>query len=260
MGSLVHPKEKAYFAICLAFSVLVYLALIISIVGLVYVVLAIPVILVSQGLFIGRLRGNAIPVSTRQFPELHQLTTDLARKMEMSAPAVYVLESGGLLNAFATRFLGRDFVVLYSDVLEAAYEQGEPAVAFVVAHELAHIKRGHLRWRWAVYPGMLIPFLGSAYMRACEYTCDRMAAHCRPDGAVPGLLLVAAGRQLYGRMSAHEYTRAFDADSGFWTSFAEILSTHPHLPNRVRAVMKSGATVTQASAPRSNRPPMAAAS
>jgi Zn-dependent protease with chaperone function len=250
MGNLVHPKEKTYFAICLAFSILVYLVLTISIVGLVYVVLAVPIVLFTQGLFIGRLRGNAIAVSTRQFPELHQLTTDLARKMDMQPPAVYVLEAGGFLNAFATRFLGRDFVVLYSDVLEAAYEQGEPAVAFVVAHELAHIKRGHLKWRWAVYPGMLFPFLGSAYLRACEYTCDRMAAHYRPDGAVQGLLLVAAGRELYQRMSAHEYVRQADAESGFWTSFAEILQTHPHLPKRVRAVMASGAAVQMAAAQR----------
>jgi Zn-dependent protease with chaperone function len=56
-----------------------------------------------------------------------------------------------------------------------------------------------------------------------------------------GLVLLAAGRQLYPRMSAHEYTRQAQAESGFWTSFAEILSTHPHLPKRVRAVMDSGA-------------------
>jgi Zn-dependent protease with chaperone function len=254
MGNLVHPKEKGYFAICLAFSILVYLVLTISIIGLVYVAIAVPIVLVSQGLFIGRLRGNAIAVSTRQFPELHQLTADLARKMEMQAPAVYVLEAGGFLNAFATRFLGRDFVVLYSDVLEAAYEQGEPAVAFVVAHELAHIKRGHLKWRWAIYPGVLIPFLGSAYLRACEYTCDRMAAHYRPDGAVQGLLLVAAGKQLYQRMSAHEYARQADAgETGFWISFAEILQTHPHLPNRVRAVMASSAAAQAPATPRPAR-------
>lgn len=249
MGSLVYPKERAYFAICLALSVLVYLALIISIVGLLYVVLIAPFALIVHGLFIGHLRGNAVGVSTRQFPELHQLTADLARRMQMDAPAVYVLQSGGFLNAFATRFLGRDFVVLYSDVLEAAYEEGEPAVAFVVAHELAHVKRGHLRWRWTIYPGLLVPFLGNAYLRACEYTCDRMAAHYRPDGAVTGLLLLAAGKRLYPRMSAHEYIRQAEADSGFWTWLAEILQTHPHLPRRVRAVMDFAGTVPEMSPP-----------
>lgn len=77
MGSLVHSKEKTYFAICLAFSILVYLVLVVSIVGLVYIVVAAPVVLVAQGLFIGRLRGNAVAVSSRQFPELHQMTADL---------------------------------------------------------------------------------------------------------------------------------------------------------------------------------------
>ena len=50
-----------------------------------------------------------------------------------------MVQSGGLLNAFATRFSFRNLVVLYSDVMELAYEQGESAVDFIIAHELAHI-------------------------------------------------------------------------------------------------------------------------
>ena len=109
--------------------------------------------------------------------------------MELNpVPAIYVLQAGGLLNAFATRFLGRSFVVIYSDVLELAYMKGEAELAFVICHELAHIKRKHLAWRWFLYPSMLIPFLGAAYSRACEYTCDRFGAHYRPDGALGGFL------------------------------------------------------------------------
>ena len=47
---------------------------------------------------------------------------------------VYVVEAGGVMNAFATRFLGRNFVVIHSDVLALAMEQGEAAVGFIVAH------------------------------------------------------------------------------------------------------------------------------
>jgi hypothetical protein len=120
MNTLVHPKEKFYFAICLVVSVLTYFLLALSLVGLLYIVVGLVISLFVHGLFVGRLQGNGIRVTERQFPEIHRLTRDLAEQMEMQVPAVYVLQSGGLLNAFATRFLGRNFVVLYSDVLEIA--------------------------------------------------------------------------------------------------------------------------------------------
>ena len=243
MQDLVHSKEKIDFGICLVISVLIYVGLIVSMIGIIYIVGGVLIGLMIHGLLIGHLRGNAIRVTSRQFPEVLAATTELARKLEMPVPTVYVLQSGGALNAFATRFIGRDFVVLYSDVLEVAYLQGEAAVRFIVAHELAHIKRGHLRWRWAIYPGLMVPFLGTAYSRACEYTCDSFGAYCQPDGAVAGLLVLAAGGKLYRRVDTHEYCRQTDTDGGFWTSFAEILSTHPNLAKRVLAVSSRVASV-----------------
>lgn len=249
MQQYVYPKERVYFAICLVVSVLVYVALIVSLIGIAYIVGGVIVTVLIHGFLIGHLRGNAIRVTSRQFPDLHRVINELSAKMEMPAPVVYVLQSGGVLNAFATRFLGRDFVVLFSDVLEVASRDGEAAVAFIVGHELAHIKRGHVRWRWVIYPAMLVPFLGAAYSRACEYTCDSFGAFCRPDGAVPGLLILAAGSRLYRQVDTHEYSRQAETDGGFWTWLAEVASTHPNLAKRVGAVVSKGASVPQASAP-----------
>lgn len=233
----VHPKERIYFVLCLLVSFLAYAVLFLSLVGLVYIGIGLVVGLVAQGLFIGSLRGNGIRVSEQQFPEIHRMAERIAKQMRLeSLPAIYVLQAGGLLNAFAARFLGRNFVVLLSDVLELAYAQGESAVAFVIAHELAHIKRKHLAWRAALYPAMMMPFLGPAYMRACEYTCDRLAAHCEPDGAIQGLLVLAAGKTLYGQVSVEAFARQVDEEGGFWVALAEVLSTHPNLPKRLRAV------------------------
>ena len=109
--------------------------------------------LFAHGLALGRVRGNAVRVSERQLPQLHRLAAAHARRLGLKqTPTVYVMESGGLLNAFATRFLGRDFVIIYSDVLELALAQGEAAVGFIVGHELAHIWRGHLKHRWLTTP------------------------------------------------------------------------------------------------------------
>jgi Zn-dependent protease with chaperone function len=151
-------------------------------------------------------------------------------------PAIFVLQSGGVLNAFATRFLGRNFVVLYSDVLALATQKGEKAVSFVLGHELGHVRRHHMTRRALLYPAMVFPFLNGAYSRACEYTCDRFGNALEPEGGVDGLLVLAAGRELYTHVNSAEYSGQRETETGFFVSFAEILSTHPNLPKRVAAL------------------------
>jgi Zn-dependent protease with chaperone function len=205
---------------------------------------------VLHGLGVGYLRGNGVRASERQFPELlgmarrHATTLGLDR-----VPDLFVLQSGGMLNAFATRFLGRDFVVVYSDVLAMAEQRGESAVSFIVAHELAHVKRGHLKHRWLTLPGRLVPFLGAAHARACEYTCDRFGAHCEPAGAVDGLLVLAAGRELYRRVEVRDFARQVETEGGFWVRWAELISTHPRLPKRVAALLAAGVSPSSVPAP-----------
>ena len=246
MEFLVHPKEKVYFTISLIVSVICYLVLIFSGLGIVYLVVGIILSLIGHGLFIGHLKGNGICVSENQFPEIHRLTQQLANQMQLHpTPSVYVLQAGGLLNAFATKFLGRNFVIIYSDVLELAYEKGESALAFVICHELAHIKRNHLKWHWLLFTSMFIPFLGAAYSRACEYTCDRFGAYYQPDGATLGLLALAAGKKLYRNVNLQEYINQAENERGFWVWFSEIISSHPNLPKRLKALnLHTGVTLS----------------
>ena len=242
MESLVHPKEKIYFRILLVISLIGYLILIFSIAGIGYLVAGMIITLILHGLFIGALRGNGIRVSEKQFPEVYRLTEQYANQMGLSpVPSVYVLQAGGLLNAFATRFLGRNFVIIYSDVFELAYEK-ESALAFIICHELAHLKRKHLTKLWLLYPAMIIPFLGSAYSRACEYTCDRFGAHFRPDGASLGFLILAAGKKLYRNVNLQEYIDQAENERGFWVWFSEIVSSHPNLPKRIKALSQQDAS------------------
>jgi len=152
----------------------------------------------------------------------------------MPVPTVYVANGEGMLNAFATRLLSRDFVVIYSNILEMAYEKGEAEVAFVLAHELGHVKRRHTKFRFLHYPASLIPFFGLAYSRACESTCDRIAAAVCPEGAAWGLVALAAGSRIYRRVSLDALYRQVEAEQGFWTWFHEILSTHPNLIKRIK--------------------------
>lgn len=255
LKALVNRKERVYHVLLVAVSLTVYAGMILvtlagaeaaqavgTMIG--YALFIGLAFFMGHGLMIGRLRGNGVRVSERQFPTLHRLVQQHAATLGLERlPDVFVLEAGGLLNAFATRFFGRNFVILYSDILALAEERGEEAVGFIVAHELAHIRRGHLQRRWLTLPGRMVPYLGAAWSRACEYTCDRMGAHCQPDGAVDGLLVLAAGRQLYRQVDPREYARQVVTEKGFWVRRAELLSSHPHLPKRVAAVLEHLATV-----------------
>jgi Zn-dependent protease with chaperone function len=251
-GQLINPRERWLYGILVLVSLLVYGVLLligladpkaaanIVISGLVFALLA----LFGHGLALGRVRGNSVRVSERQFPQLHRLAAAHARRLGMErVPDIYLMQSGGLLNAFATRFLGRDFVIIYSDVLELALAQGEAAVGFIVGHELAHVWRGHLKHRWLTAPGRLMPYLGPAYSRACEYTCDRIGAFCQPEGAISGLLALAAGKQLHPHVDVREFAAQAETDTGFWIRRAEIISSHPRLPKRVAALLKAGVAI-----------------
>ena len=215
--------------------------------GASFVIYAILIPLISwfaHGVALGRVRGNAVRVSEKQFPQLYRLTVAHARRLELKeVPAVYVLQAGGLLNAFATRFSGRDFVIINSDVLEMALDQGEAAVGFIVGHELAHLWRGHLRHRWLTIPARFLPYLGSAYSRACEYTCDRIGAACQPEGAISGLLALAAGKQLHPHVDVREFAAQAEKDQSFWIRRAELMSSHPLLTKRVAALLKAGVAI-----------------
>lgn len=243
----VEPKENIYFAICLIISLLIYTGIVLGMIAAIefgqsafvglfgfYAFIIIVALHVLRGVLVGFIRGNAVKLGPHQFPEIHQVVMSQSQALGLSrVPDVFLLQQGGLLNAFATRFMGSDYVVLYSDLMEEAYEKNQETVDFVIAHELGHIKRNHIVKRLVILPALLIPFLGNAYSRACEYTCDSIGASLSPAGAPTGLLLLSAGKRLYRKVDPHFFMEQRYTEAGFWTWFAEKLSTHPHLTKRL---------------------------
>jgi hypothetical protein len=153
-------------------------------------------------------------------------------------PDVYILQAGGVLNAFATRFFQKNMVILYSDIVELSRDGYTKEVEFVIAHELAHIRRNHVQKQWAMMLGGWIPFLGSAYSRACEFTCDRMAAHHIQDQTASkrALTILAIGGKLAKEVSEFDYLYEASRENGFIAKLSELLSTHPPLPKRIAAI------------------------
>lgn len=253
LNALIHAKERTYLGAVGAVSLIVYAFLLIGLVRamsaapqviavfIVYAILGVVIYAMVRGMMLGHIVGNGVRISPQQLPHLHEMARDAASRLGMATlPDIYLLQAGGLLNAFATRFFGREFVVLFSDIIDIAGEHGDKAVGFVIAHELAHHKRGHLRKHLLLLPGRATPFLGQAYSRGCELTCDRYGAACYNDGAVAGLLALAAGTRAHQKVDPAIFAQQVTTEAGFWRSFAEVLSTHPILPRRVLELTTSG--------------------
>src|SRR5690349_17292144 len=112
---LRHPREPTLFAIGVVLSSLVWLALLFSIVGALYALVLLGVVLLAHGLQLAWVRGNGVRLSDQQLPELYERCHQAAQKLGLEQfPEIYLVQSGGVLNAFATRLLSRQFVVLTS--------------------------------------------------------------------------------------------------------------------------------------------------
>lgn len=188
------------------------------------------------GILIGHLKGNAIKLSKNQFPDIFQTVSKQSELLGLAVvPSVYIMQSGGVLNAFAARFLGRNYIVLYSEMVETAYDQDKAILEFIIGHELGHIKQNHMIKNLLLWPSYLIPFLGAAYSRACEYTCDNIGHALCPSGVTGGLLVLASGKTIYKRVNLKEYLKQDITEDGFWKWFSEKVASHPNLTKRLAA-------------------------
>ncbi|NIK75923.1 Zn-dependent protease with chaperone function [Paenibacillus castaneae] len=239
--SLIHEKENRYFVIALIFSIFVYFCLFISVIFIVIIPVLMLLPLFAQAIMMASIRTNGVRITPGQFPEVFAIFQEQCTRMGFTTvPDIYVMESSGILNAFASRFFGRNMVVLYSDLFDLIQSGGSRELTFVIAHELAHIKRNHLTKQLLIVPALWFPFIGEAYSRACEYTCDRMAAYFTDDAeaAMDGLTILAIGKKLYKQVDRDEYLMQSSYEKGLFVWLAEKLSTHPPLPKRIHAIQR----------------------
>lgn len=246
---VINDKENLYFYLKVFFTLMIVgwlmslvffspaseildkkvIAIIVFYIGLILIFL-----FMQLGLLVGYLKGNAIKIGESQFPEIYQTVKEQSQHLGLKkVPDTYLMQSGGLLNAFATRFVGRNYVVIYSEILQEAYNKNKDAVDFVIGHELGHIKRNHISKRLWTIPSIVIPFLNNAYSRACEYTCDSIGASLNPKGVRNGLILLASGTGLYDKVELKSFTEQVNLEKGFWYWLSEKLSSHPHLNKRL---------------------------
>lgn len=236
---LTSNREMPYFVISVIFSLLLYILAIVSLFGLAILLVLFAFLLYANAIMLGSIRGNGIRISEKQFPDEYARVVSLSEKMNIKkVPDVFVIHSEGAFNAFATRFLGRNMVVIYSEVFELARERGEAELDFIIAHELSHVKRRHVWKNILIMPAQFIPFLSQAYSRSCEYTCDREAAYYIQNGmaAKQALTILGVGKKLYSEVNEDAYLEQIHTESNIAVWLSEVLSSHPLLPKRIQAV------------------------
>jgi Zn-dependent protease with chaperone function len=232
------PAERPLFVVNLLAALALWVVAIVSIVGLLYgIMLGVFFFVMHLGL-VAHVRGSGVRLGPEQLPEIHAAVERLSAQIGLKkVPETYVLQGGGVLNAFATRFIGADMVVLFSDLIEACGDD-TGARDMIIAHELGHIHRGHVRWHLVLLPAMLVPFLGTALSRAREYTCDRYGAAGSGDreASVLGLSILAAGGALGRRVNRQALVTQRSSFETGWMTIGEWLSTHPPLVKRIAQI------------------------
>lgn len=251
MNELVYPRERTLGTITLVLGLLVWLGLIIGTFGGALIGLAFGFLLYlfAQSALIAHINGNGVELSETQFPDLYAHFNACCEQLQITKrPMAYVLNGNGGLNAFATKFLGAQYVVLFSDVVDAM-DKHEDGVRFYIGHELGHLRMKHLSGHLLRWPVLWLPLLGAAYSRARESTCDLHGLACSstPEGAARALSALSAGVERWKQLDIASYLKQIKHSSGFWMSFHELNAGYPWLTKRAARVMD-----TQAKMPRRN--------
>ena len=183
--------------------------------------------------------GNMILLGPQQFADLHEMVVSGSKELGFKqAPRAFLYNSNGVFNAFARRIFGGNYVFLTSALVEASSDE---QVKFVIGHELGHHAAGHLNgWlNFVRAPSHAVPFLGAAYSRSREYTCDSVGAYLSKDltASRGALQMLGCGcRRLNAAMSCEAFMAQETMVPPVFGFLNEIFRGHPRLTRRIAAI------------------------
>jgi Zn-dependent protease with chaperone function len=240
INTLRHPKEKNYGLFMMAFGILGWLGFILSTFGgvLVMALFAAGALWLVGQFFKAAMLGNAALVSERQYPELHRMVLDGCTQLGIAEPPkVFVMNGGGVMNAFATVIGGGKYVLLYANLVDMMVDQKMGReLKMIICHELGHHVAGHVSplKNLLLMPARMIPYLGMAYGRSCEFTADRIGAMCAGDliSAKRALVAITVGSRAL-KTDLDAFAEQEKQISPLFGHMSEIYATHPRMTRRV---------------------------
>jgi Zn-dependent protease with chaperone function len=162
---LRHPAEVPFFVFMVVLNVLIIAAILDAVAVLTFLpdrlkdtgwaiavraawislLLFIPALIVVRETQRASVRGTAVELSQRQFPELYRTAEDFARKLGLRRrPELFLANGNGTLNAFAAQATGYDYVVLSNELFANLHDNNRDGLRFIVGHEIGHIRLHHV--------------------------------------------------------------------------------------------------------------------
>jgi Zn-dependent protease with chaperone function len=195
----------------------------------------------------GRLLGNAVKVSERQFSRIHGISHECSQTLGIVPPQVYIVNSPHL-NAGTFGTDEESFIVIHSALVD---QYTDEELRFVIGHESGHIHNSHvvylttlhfLRLVAEAYLGALVmpamlPLM--AWSRRAEITSDRAGMMCSKDPHVAARALtklVVGSRKLYEEFNLDAFLEQYEEGKEGIGRYMEALASHPFLPKRVLAM------------------------
>ena len=187
-----------------------------------------------------QVRSRSIKITERSFPELHALIRSYAARLGMPIPDAYIVNESGILNAFSAFLYRRQYIQINSEIVEVAYREHRDmnALAFVIAHEMAHIYYGHatLHYNVWIWFSTRLPLFSQIASRTREYSCDRLAQRLTNYDGLGAMLMLIADRHLYHMVDVQDYLNGAARESGFFIWLVNLFSDHPIMTKRIRAL------------------------
>lgn len=191
---------------------------------------------------------GAQAVTAQTVPQLAELVQETAARLQLTDEVQTYVAAERRLNAYTFGLSNPKVIVLYGGLFQV-FDKDE--LRFIIGHEMGHIHFGHTRLNSLLggMAGIPSPFGAAVILyvafrwwnRACEYTADRagLVACGRVDKAVSALVKLATGgkaRSAYTQQAALEHLERQDENPS--QLFAEVLSTHPLIANRIEELRK----------------------
>ena len=207
--------------------------------------------------------ATSIRVSSRQYPELHQILTECAMTLDLKAVPELFVERNPMPSAM-TIGLDRPIIVISTGMLDMVDDEG---LRFIIGHEVGHVLSGH-----AVYRTMLLQLIDisssvswnpigawgiraiilglNEWYRKSELSCDRAGLLCVQDPKVVLRVHASlAGAQDPDEMDVAGFldqAREYESHGDVRDSLLKILQisgeTHPLAAQRAAELQKWAAS------------------
>lgn len=185
----------------------------------------------GQLLVYAHIKSHAVRVSPRQLPALNALADNFAQRLGIPRPEVYVLQDS-MWNAFATRLVGRDMIVLLSGAVDSLVRGGkEEELGFLLGHEFGHIAAGHFTfWHRLKQMGGWFLWVGLWHRRRMELTADRVGLALCGDAelALRGLTNMTVGSSMAAHVDIDEAIAQWqEVRTEFFVRYRMVYSLYP---------------------------------